>query len=123
MGEGRDGGSSVTTYTTYITYNEPVQFKITHMPVETTYSQAREQFKTLLDRAVNDREVIVVRRRAGDAVAMIAADELAGLMETAHLLRSSKNAERLLTALRRARGGKIKPMTLTSLRKDVGLDT
>ena len=89
--------------------------------IETTYSQARKQFKTLLDRAVNDREVIVVRRHAGDAVAMIAVDELEGLIETAHLLRSSKNAERLLTALQRARGGKLKPMTLSSLRKDVGL--
>ena len=33
------------------------------MTIETTYSQAREQLKTLMDRAVNDREVIVVRRR------------------------------------------------------------
>ncbi len=36
-------------------------------------------------------------------VAMIAADELEGLVETAHLLRSPKNAERFLTALARAR--------------------
>ena len=50
------------------------------MTIETTYSQAREQFKALMDRAVDDREVIVVKRRSGDAVAMIAADELEGLM-------------------------------------------
>ena len=60
------------------------------MTIETTYSQAREQFKTLMDRAVDDREVILVRRRSGDAVAMIAADELQSLMETAHLLRSPR---------------------------------
>ena len=46
------------------------------MTIETTYSQARKQLKTLMDRAVDDREVILVRRRSGDAVAMIAADEL-----------------------------------------------
>jgi antitoxin YefM len=92
------------------------------MTIETTYSQAREQFKTLMDRAVDDREIIVVRRRSGDAVAMIAADELEGLMETAHLLRSSKNAERLLTALNRARMGNQKPMTLAKLKKDAGLE-
>jgi antitoxin YefM len=92
------------------------------MTIETTYSQAREQFKTLMDRAVDDREIIVVRRRSGDAVAMIAADELEGLMETAHLLRSSKNAERLLTALNRARTGNQKPMTLAKLKKDAGLE-
>jgi len=92
------------------------------MTLETTYSQAREQFKMLLDRAVDDREVIMVRRRSGGAVAMIAADELEGLMETAHLLRSPKNAERLLTALQRARTGKLKPAALSDLRKEAGLE-
>lgn len=92
------------------------------MTIETTYSQAREQMKALMDRAVNDREVIVVRRRSGAAVAMIAADELEGLMETAHLLRSSKNAERLLTALARARAGNLKPTSLTRLKKEAGLE-
>ena len=37
------------------------------MTIETTYSQAREQFKTLMDRAVDDREVVVVRRPPGAA--------------------------------------------------------
>lgn len=74
------------------------------MTVETTYSRARAQLKALMDRAVNDREVIVVRRRTGGDVALIAADELESLIETAHLLRSEKNAERLLAALFRARG-------------------
>lgn len=92
------------------------------MTIETTYSQAREQLKTLMDRAVEDREVIVVRRRAGGDVAMIAADELESLVETAHLLRSAKNAERLLTALGRARSDTIAPTTLIDLHKQVGLD-
>jgi len=35
------------------------------MTIETTYSQAREQFKTLMDRAVDDREVVLVRRHSG----------------------------------------------------------
>jgi len=35
------------------------------MTIETTYSQARKQLKTLMDRAVDDREVVVVRRRSG----------------------------------------------------------
>lgn len=93
------------------------------MTIEATYSQAREQFKTLMDRAVDDREVIVVRRRSGDAVAMIAADELEGLLETAHLMRSSRNAERLLAALARARGGNRKPTPLDRIKRDVGLET
>ena len=90
------------------------------MTIETTYSQAREQLKTLMDRAVDDREVILVRRRSGGAVAMIAADELQSLMETAHLLRSPKNAERLLTALARARAGEEPPMSIDALEERVG---
>ncbi len=86
------------------------------MTIETTYSQAREQFKHLLDRAADDREVVIVRRRSGGDVAMIAADELSGLLETAHLLRSPANAERLLTTLARARSAKsVKPISLDAL--------
>lgn len=92
------------------------------MAIETTYSRAREQLKSLMDRAVDDREIVIVRRRSGDAVAMIAADELEGLLQTAHLLRSSKNAERLLAALARARTGSLAPTTLGKLKKVVGLD-
>ncbi|MFO7630660.1 MAG: type II toxin-antitoxin system Phd/YefM family antitoxin [Prochlorococcaceae cyanobacterium] len=73
------------------------------MAIETTYSQARESLKSLMDRAVQDREVVLVRRRKGGDVAMVAAEELSSLLETAHLLRSPVNAERLLTALGRAR--------------------
>ena len=92
------------------------------MTIETTYSQAREQFKTLMDRAVDDREVVVVRRRSGGAVAMIAADELQSLMETAHLLRSPRNAERLLAALARARAGDVAPAAVDALEKHYGLE-
>jgi len=76
------------------------------MTIETTYSQARDQLEALMDRAVDDREIVVVRRRSGGAVAIIAADELESLTETAHLLRSPKNAARMLSALARARGGR-----------------
>ena len=54
--------------------------------------------KILMERAVDVREVVLVRRRSGEAVAMIAADELQTLLETAYLLRSPRNAERLIAA-------------------------
>jgi antitoxin YefM len=92
------------------------------MTIETTYTQAREQLKALMDCALDDREVIVIRRRSGDAVAMIAADELQGLLETAHLLRSPRNAERLLAALARARSEDLPPMSVLTLAKQVGLE-
>ena len=57
------------------------------MPTETTYTALRENLAAYLDRVVDDREVVVVKRRGARDVAIIAADELAGLEETAYLLR------------------------------------
>jgi len=88
---------------------------------ETTYTNLRQSLASVLDRVANDREVVIVRRRGEKTVAMIPADELVGLMETAHLLRSPKNAQRLLTALRRAVGRKGKPEPLDKLRREMGL--
>ena len=103
-------------------YNISVQLTEAAMTIETTYSQAREQLKSLMDRAVDDREVILVRRRSGGDVAMIAADELESLVETAHLLRSPKNAERLLSALARARSETLPDTPLADLQRRVGFD-
>jgi antitoxin YefM len=91
------------------------------MSVETTYTTLRENLASYLDRAVDDREVIVVKRRGARDVAIIAADELAGMLETSHLLRSPKNAERLLRSLNRAKRGEGKAATIDELRKSVGL--
>ncbi|TAN51057.1 MAG: prevent-host-death protein, partial [Methylococcaceae bacterium] len=74
------------------------------------------------DRAVDDHEVILVRRRSGRDVAMIAADELASLTETAHLLRSPKNAERLLTALARARSEQLPATPPAELEQQLSVD-
>jgi len=75
----------------------------------------------VLDRVANDREVVIVRRRGDKKVALIPADELAGLLETAHLFRSPRNARRLLTALRRAVRRKGRPEPLEQFRQEMGL--
>ena len=89
---------------------------------ETTYTNLRESLASMLDRVADDREIVIVRRRGERKVAMVPADELMGLLETAHLLRSPRNAQRLLTALRRAVAGKAKPETLEKFRREIGLD-
>lgn len=72
------------------------------MPIELTYTIARKQLATLLDPAIRDREIIIIKRRDSEDVAMIAANELANLTETAYLLRSPENANRIWFALARA---------------------
>jgi antitoxin YefM len=92
------------------------------MAIDTTYTDARENLAKLLDRVTGDREVVFIRRRGREKVALVAADELEGLMETAHLLRSPRNAARLLSALRRALRGSGKPESVEKLRQDLGLE-
>ena len=67
------------------------------------------------------QEVVIVRRRGAKDVALIPADELSSLMETAYLLRSPRNAERIFRALGRSARGEGKPQTLDQLRKEIGL--
>jgi antitoxin YefM len=91
------------------------------VPVETTYTHLRDKLASVLDQVVDDREVVIVRRRGARDVALVPADELAGLMETAHLLRSPRNAQRLLAAWRRAKAGKARPEAVEKLRREMGL--
>jgi len=90
--------------------------------VETTYTNLRDKLASVLDQVVEDQEIVIVRRRRSKDVALIPAAELAGLMETAHLLRSPKNAQRLLVAMRRAGKRQGKPESLSSLRREMGLE-
>jgi antitoxin YefM len=92
------------------------------MPTETTYTALRENLASFLDSVVDDREVLLVRRRGARDVAIIPADELAGLIETAHLLRSPKNAERLMQALQEVERGGGDVTTVEELRHSVGMD-
>lgn len=88
----------------------------------TTYSSARANFARLCNEAASTREPVIIRRRGAADVALVSADELQSLLETAHLLRSPKNAQRLLTAMRRARRGKLAPASPADLRRGLGLD-
>ena len=72
------------------------------MPIQTTYSNAREHFASLWDEVINNREMVIIKRRGTEDVALISASELAGLLETSHLMHSPKNAKRLLAAFKRA---------------------
>jgi antitoxin YefM len=89
--------------------------------VETTYTSLRENLASVMDRVVNDREVVIIRRKGDQKVAMISADELSSLLETAHLLRSPKNAQRLLDAMASVKQGKAKTQPLEKLREELGL--
>lgn len=91
------------------------------MAVKTSYSHARENLASLWDEVESSREPAVIQRRGHEDMALIPADELASLRETAYLLRSPQNAARLLAALTRARRGRTKASDLSALRYELGL--
>lgn len=91
------------------------------MPIQTTYSNARETLAALWKEVEENGEVVIINRRGHDDVALISAAELASVLETAHLLRSPANARRLLTALQRALGERTPPGSAAALRREYGL--
>ena len=92
------------------------------MAIQTTYTKARANLARLCNEVVENREIVIINRRGNEDVALVAAEELSSLIETAHLLRSPKNAQRLLAALNRARSRKLKSQSVAKLRREMKLE-
>jgi antitoxin YefM len=87
-----------------------------------TYTQARENLATILDTVSKNNEVVIINRRNAENVAIISESELNSLLETAHLLRSPRNAERLMETIGDALADKIPVLSIKDLKKEVGLE-
>lgn len=70
------------------------------------FSTARKRLNETMERVVRDRVPVTVVRQQGEPVVMMSLDDYNSLLETLHLLRNPRNAERLLEALRDARDGR-----------------
>lgn len=92
------------------------------MAIQTTYTKARANLARLCNEVAENREIVIINRRGNEDVALVAAEELSSLIETAHLLRSPKNAQRLLAALNRARSRKLKSQSVAKLRREMKLE-
>lgn len=90
--------------------------------IQTTYTNARANLAKLLDEVALNQEIVIVNRRGKEDIALILASELNSIVETAHLLRSPKNAERLMAALQRASSNDGIPQSIDDLRKEIGLE-
>lgn len=68
-------------------------------PITTSYTDARQNLASLLDRIEQENVVALIKRRGHQDIAVLPADELLALTESLHLLRSPENAKRLFAAL------------------------
>lgn len=91
------------------------------MAEQVSYSYARQNLAKVLRDAEERQEAVIITRRGHEDMALIPADELRSLEETAHLLRSPKNAQRLLHALQKAMEAAGAPESPSSLRTRLGL--
>lgn len=88
---------------------------------KTTYSKLRANLKAACDRVCADHEPLIVERKSGEDVVVVSRSDYESLEETAYLLRSPANAERLLAALRTPREGMREFETIEDLKNEVGL--
>lgn len=93
------------------------------MPINLTYTQVRANLAGLLDEVSLNKEVVIINRRNAENVAMVSESELTSILETAHLLRSPKNARRLLKALLKVHEENETPRSIESLKKEFGLES
>jgi antitoxin YefM len=63
--------------------------------VAANFSEFRKDLKKYLDSVEDNNEILVVKRKTGKGAVVISLDKYNSIMETMHLLRSKKNAERL----------------------------
>lgn len=77
-----------------------------------TYTDARANFKDVMDRAIDDHQQVIVTRRNGEAVVIVSLEDWSSINETLHLLSTPANAERLRRSIAELDAGKGKEREL-----------
>jgi antitoxin YefM len=70
-----------------------------------TYTAARANLASTMDRVCNDHETLIITRNGEQSVVMVSLEDYKALEETAYLLRNPANAKRLLSAITQLSAG------------------
>jgi antitoxin YefM len=76
------------------------------------FSDARNQFKQVIDQVVSDCDVAIISRRDADDAVVMSLNTYISMMETLHLLKSPANVKHLEKSLAQYRKGQTKEKTL-----------
>ena len=71
-----------------------------------SYSEARENLKSMIDKVVADRAPLAITRQRGENVVLVSASEWAGMEETLHLMASPANAKHLMDGIKELDAGR-----------------
>jgi antitoxin YefM len=77
-----------------------------------SFTEARNNLKSVLDQVVNDADCTVITRRDSEDAVVMSLDYYNSLMETVHLLKSPVNAAHLSRSIEQYRQGKIQTREL-----------
>lgn len=80
-----------------------------------SFSQARSEFKGVIDRVVADCDATLIHRRDGENAVLLSESTYNSMLETLHLLESPANARRLMEAVALDRRGKSQARELLHL--------
>jgi antitoxin YefM len=69
-----------------------------------TYTAARENLASTMDRVCVDHDPVIITRNRDQAVVLMSLEDYESLQETAYLLRSPVNAGRLLESISELKG-------------------
>jgi len=64
-----------------------------------TYTAARQNLAKTMEKVCKDRAPVIVTRKASNSVVIMSLEDYEALEETAYLLRSPKNARRLIESI------------------------
>ncbi|OFK64639.1 type II toxin-antitoxin system Phd/YefM family antitoxin [Corynebacterium sp. HMSC074A09] len=64
-----------------------------------SYSESRARYAEVLQSVVDDREEVIITRNGHESAVIVSLDDYNSLRETAYLLRSPRNAQRLLDSI------------------------
>ena len=76
------------------------------------FSDARNQFKQVIDQVVADCDVTIISRRDADDAVVMSLDTYNSMIETVHLLKSPANVKHLEKSLSQYRKGQTKTKPL-----------
>jgi antitoxin YefM len=71
-----------------------------------SYSDARKNLKSVMDKVVADHSEAIITRRNGEAVVMVSLSEWNSIRETEYLLSNPENAKRLRSGIEQFNAGK-----------------
>jgi len=80
-----------------------------------SYTAARENLASTMDKVCNDHDPVIITRNRDQAVVMMSLEDYSSLEETAYLMRSPANARRLLESIAEIEKGKVVRKKLSDL--------